>query len=726
MPRIPVYDRTPTITPTPQGRIPRVGGQAEIDSITNTQRLIQNASNVIATASDIEAKREQADANDYAFKQANDLYTKASKFESQSKAQGIDGHEERVSKFMEEERQAAVRNAPSDLAAQEYDKQATHYFAKTIVDAGNWEKVEKAKYNAFKYDKEQEDTSNAWISNPAKGILDYELKAGQTEQAMRKDVGTAFFGAELDQKIKEMRNGYLTGIYQGLDAKEDYAKMKSLLMGDSRLSTDLDPKLKATFLKRAEAGLEQVGKREASNLRDQAHDYIAFSVQQGETNPAKYNAISAKIANNPYIEKDDKAKLLDNLKTSQIVATDIKAAKAMPESEWANLVSLQKDNKEWNFASRQRIKNETMQALNEIKQQRSKDPVQATVEAFPYLKTLQEKSLSSPEAMDEFNRAVVSQQKTWGIPLDQMRLTSKSQSAFIGEQINSAIQADSPGALQAVTDEIQKKYGSNAHQVYNELVKDKHVDNGFFLVGQVSTDVAKKSLVYNLKKAKQINDGFTTQFGSENSTQLKNLVQAKTTDQAYAFNSAGGGDLSLGKAYQDQILLEAKKIRLNRSDISDVDAVNLAQKNIIEDNFDLVRGGRSFVAKSKKLSNVPANNVSRFMEVTTNPTGIAQLNPDIPDVAKTLYGDRAKEMYYNHLAATSRWVMNSDQKSMTMVYDGLDGNVGVVFTTNNGVRRPIQVTLESLKELNSDIQNQINQDIMDKYILPKTNKGKVK
>lgn len=699
MARIPVYGRSQTINPEPTFD-KMVGGQGAVEQARALDDVGKNLVNFGQQVDRLQAAREKAQANDYAFKTYNDQFLRENQAERESKAISVDGHSQRMAQFWDKQTQEGVRNAPTELAAKTYQESAQRLQLQSLVTASNYENLEKAKYNRQKYFEQTDKEANSLLDSGDPQA--YELLTSLSEESMDRDLGTAFSPTEIAKAKDENRQTRLKGFYAGFDSREEYQKGKALLHSDSKVNTDLDPVTRATLLRRFDAGLEQVGKREASSLKDQAHDLIYSAAQNGVTNPKAYNAVLVKVQNNKYIEPEDKARLVDNMKTSQLVAADVNRAQKLPESEWGRLASAQKDNKIFNAAGRGRIEAEFQSSLNEIRRQREKDPAQAVVNANPYIRSLQQKALASPADRQEYSQAVLSEQQRLGVPIEKQRVTTQAEADFVSEGLNQAIRLDSPDSLKVEVDKIISHYGDGANKVFEELVKDKHVDKGFFLVGQVETQAARKSIVYNLKNGKQINESYTQQFGKADDSELRQLVNRQTGDLVSAFNGSGGNNFKLGDAFQDQVLMESKKIKLSRSDLNDTQAVDLAKKRLVDENYEVIKGGRSTIVKARALNTVSSDDLSTFLSMSQTQDSIKKYNPDIPKAAQDSFGKDASNIFLSELSKRSRFVMSPDNKSLNMVVDAPDG--GIYPVTSQG--RQIQLPVDSIKDMSGELKKE--------------------
>lgn len=700
MPRIPVYGRQQSVNPEPQFQ-PLTSNRNAIDSVRAIGEIGDRVANLGSKVDDITVMRSKAEARDFAFTQFNKDAEDLQKAEQDSKAQGLDGHTERMRKAVTDLTAAGVKNAPSDTAAEEYIKDTNRLHQNSILEADNYSYFEKAKYNRFKYDAAADDYANRAASDPKydpmrKTFSNYELQADEYSKSIDQD-GGAFSPAEKEKAKADIKNGMLVGHYQGMEVQEKWAEMKDMLNSDTRVSTDLKPEVKAVLLKRAEAGLQQVGQRQAIQLKNTANDLI-YSNSNGQMDIAKTQATIYNLKNNKYLNKDDKEdadRTIDNLNTSIAVGADISKAKKLPESDWTKLPTLQKDTNTFNSASRARIKNETIQALSAIRTQREKDPAQAVAESNPAIKELQKQALANPEAQQNYIDTSLAEQKRLGVPPDKQRVTTQSETEFLAMGINKSIDMENPAFMSNEVDKITKQYGPNTSKVFQEMVQDKHVDKGFFIAAQVETPAARSAIISNLKNSKQINESYKTQIGEDN--QLQEAVRLSTGPYVKTLNGADGADLKFGDGFQDQVLLEAKNIQLRRSDLSAQDAVSYAKKKIIDDNYDLVSGGRSMVVKAKSIREIDNSTLKSFLVQSASKDQLAKFNPVIPDAAMQ-FGDQGKDIYLNKLQRSARWIMSPDNKSLTLVQDNDLGGIVPVDTMDRGQRKPIQIEVDQIKD----------------------------
>lgn len=692
MGRIPVFNRAQTVNPEPQFDA-LVGGKGAVEQARALDDVGKQIVGVGGAVDQLQRAREKAQANDYAFDQYNQKYLDSNKYEQESKQQGIDGHAERMAKYWDKANTEAVKNAPSDLAAQSYQEQVQKFQLKSLVDASNYENFEKAKYNRQKYEIQSDKNANLLMDSG--DASQYDLLANASEESMHRDLGTGYNETEIESEKIKNRQNMLLGLYNGMESREEYQKGLDLLKGNGRANTDLDPKLRGQLLKHFENGLEQKGKREASEIRMKAHDLIDSAIRSGVMDRKIYQDTVSKLQSNTSFEPYEKTKLLDNLKLSQQVAVDVSRAARAPEAEWGKFNSGKKDPRIW---VEPRLRSAYEGALADIREQRKNDVVQQITDSSPYFRGLQAKAGASAKDQSEFISALDGEFDRLGIPPENRRYTSKAQSAFIAQSINQAIKVDSPRELEVQVDKIISQYGDNSNKVFEELAKDKHVDKGFFLVGQVQTEAARNAIVDNLKNGKKINESFTQQFGESRANQMKQLVGSKTSGIVSAFNGTGDSNYVLGDAFQDQVLMEAKKIKLSRSDLKDSEAVTLAHDKIVSGNYTLVSGGRSTIAKAKALNNVADEDLSTFMESSLDPRKLKEFKPEIPPTAIS------EEQYLNSLSRSSRWVMSPDNKSLSLVRYDQDGSIKKVSTLKNGQREPIQIPVDSIKDMSNQLK----------------------
>jgi hypothetical protein len=666
---------------------------------------------------ELAVKRKEAQDQDYAHTKANQLIIDLEDQKIKAQAESgpdASGYSDRIRQFLQDRYQQDQQNAPSETARQIYARAAGSDVAHAVAQAGVFENTKRAQYYTDNVKDQLDARASTLLTNPtATNALNARAFSYDYIEGMRGTIGDTGATASRNYADKIIGDSYLAGL---LNTKQYEAGLAAIAYRSKNAvnpeKASLDPLHGMTAERLAEEQGKFLSRREAdlksnySEFRALSEDQKAFSLATGRpVDPGLYQQIHA-YQKAGVLTANEAASQTYDLKISEAAGQALQQARVTPNASlqgvsaqvpamaarikadllrsMPNASYLKTD--EFGAKVQILLADKVQRAIDDISKQRSDDPAQAALEAFPNdLSTLQTLTLDgNPAATAQYTKKVLAKQDAMGIPPSFQRVTTKAMSSTDSQMV---LGAQTSGQASQVLGFLQTKYGAQAPKALAEMAQD-HKELAPFLVATYFQDpIIRARAVDNAKNSEEILKAFENENPRESAfltNEVKNSIQDLTS--AISVSDSGGDSIKLANAFENLVKVDAiKRMKtqgLERSEAVDASAAQLKQ------NYIAVKAGRSQVVVPVVLSggDPGARAIESFMDQSLSDGGMAKLAPGVPQ------GTTAQE-FYPRLAKISRWVTNSAQTGMRLVYDDPRGFTAPVPRED---RKPIEVLYQDI------------------------------
>jgi len=666
MPRIPISERVGTISgDTSVSNF--VGGQAASEKLKTIDKLGDTLVELGGSVENLRQVRETNKARDYAYETSHKDYTsmvsqeQLIKEQRQRDGKGVDGYSKEVAQSWDDKQNAALQNAPNQLAKDLYKQTVDNYQISSLHRADSWEKLQSSKITRDRDEQMSEQDANTLITSG--NLDDYGLMVHTASEKINSD-NVNYEPGEKAGELRKYNQTRAIGYFTHLSNAEDFKKGVDLLKSGEGPTKDLGPNKRGELLKYFESNIKQKAKKDFINIENSAEDF-SYQSLHGKVNEAQFRSVYAQIASTPALDDmpDIRKRKLDELKATREAGYSVQEAVKLPTAEYGKLDVFKEDkNPSWNPEARAKIKYIAGKAINDIIEERQKDGLLSTTKSSEKVKMLADKSYNSPADMEAFLSEAESEAQRTGA---KFRTTTKSQSDGIGSAISQAAKSPEVDVLKVTLDKFINTYGKRAGQMLSEVAIDNKDLKGVYVLAQVDTAESRRSVLDNIKNGKANMEAFKDRFGDAASKELEMLAAIASQGFTDAVNTQNTSEFSSGSAIQEQVVLEASKLSLSDPNLAPKKAIAIAKQTIIDNNYVVTTGGKSNIAFPKNAMKVEKQTMDDFLARSVSPGYIKQFDPYMPD--------RNQDLHMNAITTNARWTLSHDSQYLELKAKGTDG-----------------------------------------------------
>lgn len=684
MPRIPVR-RERQVGAAPRAALENVQSagrvqEAQANLLGQVSRTASNISNQIATAEN----------NDFAFRQSVERRGRIQQFITEDRANnGASGHEKRLQDFIAADDRRVRSQAPRGSAFTQFQRKSLNFTQSAQSDARNFERrvmVENAK-TALSDGFEQ--MRKGYLVNPdfSQFDLDLDLMDEQIDQAVESGV---YSPDQLNELRKQVRARGADALFDGLfqtatSENGNLQKGLALLEGKgegSDLVAAMDEKDLNQHLKKFRSAQSTRQMVSLSEARAQASDLVASMLAGDKVDQRSVDQVIAKVQANEQSKPEQVNRMLNDIRAASVVGEGISQIKVAPRSEWAEIkagVVSQARGKDKLFGARseQRMQVLFENSIKRVVESQKDDAFSYSLEVSAELRDLAEAAADgnsvATQALAEKQLAF---QREQGVPKEFRRITSKGQA---GEMAQNLIAIQDPLLAAQQIDILQDQYGPHSIQLMSEMAKaDKRIAD-MSLAMYFDDPQAKSNIIENARQKSTIDRQFRENFPNDR-TKIRDGVAKKMQEIriAMTLGSRSPSRLQMAESFQEQVITEARKLRLRRGSSGSLnDVIEDAFDSLVGVTFSTVTAGRSTVLIPKNLErkNVDAQTVESFVNVHSDVKGLKRIKARPPEVKASFFRNQGlteseiREAWYENLKDNHRWITNDSQDGLLLVYE---------------------------------------------------------
>jgi hypothetical protein len=597
MPRIPRMS-----SPTPRVAAPEMGAAPRMKQNTATYEAINQAGAALQNFSlNLVEKRTQAETNDFINSADNqfeaDSYKK--KIELQNKYSGDPkGYSTEFDSWAKDWNKNKIKEAPNTIAKDNWSRAFTNKATSASVDAQSYERKQAANFMVGKIDGySQEHANNLTLSpNPEYAMSSWET----TVKSVKDNVGIHWNETEAEELLKKLGARQAEGYLNGLERNKNFGSGLSFIDGKDKETKELlkyvdQDKLQSTrnrFMNAMEVNNE-VSKQTINKTINNA---VLGAIKYGGITKSEEFNQAYKLAE--YLPPDKKALTIDDLDTAKYYAEKIALIKTMtPEKAIAEIKSKQFPDESFNLQGRMNLTSQFIKTAEEIIQQKESGAGEF------YINNDKEVGIKSQEALDLSRpQALKSYIDEIDVRTDAEKITNKSYlSAAMAESYTTMLTTKDPVVSEQSFQALSAGAGDKTSVIINELrQKNKNFTDLHAAAFSIGDSKNRISVLSNLKNKQAIEDNPRV---TSSSKQLKEAMLNNDSIANFSkiINNSdpSGNRMWIGNGATKLIELEAKSIIASGGDPDE--AVSMASKKVIEDNFDFAEAGKSSLIVPKNL-----------------------------------------------------------------------------------------------------------------------------
>lgn len=290
----------------------------------------------------------------------------------------------------------------------------------------------------------------------------------------------------------------------------------------------------------------------------------------------------------------------------------------------------------------------------------NENPVQYVIENVPGMTKKQGFILSGdPRVTQQYLAEIIQHQKRLEIPESAQRLTTPGERAALGELINAGTARQTAERIS----QLQDQFGKHFPRIMNELVAAKKIDPALLMTTHVEGLDDRERIASNVKNGKEIKKAFSD--ADLDGKALTSEINAVMNDYRSALirSGADGENVRQFNAIYDQVEIEAKKIMIDRGDISPAEAAQEAV-SILTNTLPPLTSGNSTIILPRRLNGQIVNRttVDAYIRSHTTAKAFEQMGVEIPQGME-------KETFYEHLENFGRWELVDNNTAIKLVID---------------------------------------------------------